>query len=160
MTPRMYASVSNNKDMTTLLDPCLPLDAETSSVQDASSISPKYMELLAGFFEDAISEGNLLECQRLYFAGCSLDTNMPNCHGCSPMIKTLLYKQLNILDWLLQCKATTTLKVACKRHKAYIVRWSFLQNFPVSTASLIDFLPNIWRKEAIYSGMAIRLSGP
>ncbi|PGH32758.1 hypothetical protein GX50_04473 [[Emmonsia] crescens] len=110
MTPRMYASVSNNKDMTTLLDPCLPLDAETSSVQDASSISPKYMELLAGFFEDAISEGNLLECQRLYFAGCSLDTNMPNCHGCSPMIKTLLYKQLNILDWLLQCKATTTLK--------------------------------------------------
>lgn len=116
MTPRMYASALKDEDMIKLLDRHLPLDVETSSFVDANSVSWKRMNFLARSFEDAIMKDDLEECQRLHRAGCSLDTSMPSCHGCSPMLIAVGYERLHIVDWLLQCKATT-LKAACDHHK-------------------------------------------
>jgi hypothetical protein len=115
MTPRMHAMALKDKDMIELLDRYLAPDAETSSFDGGKSTSWKRKKFLASFFEDAIAEGDLEECQRLYRAGCLLDVSMPICHGCSPLIRALCHQRLHIVEWLLGCRATTS-KVACNDH--------------------------------------------
>ena len=114
MTPRMYAFALKDEQMIKLLDQHLPLDVEISSV-DANSISRKHMKFLAQSLEDAITNDDLEECQRLHRMGCSLDTSMPSCHGCSPMLRAIRYERVRIVDWLLNSKATT-LKACCDYH--------------------------------------------
>ncbi|KAF2811526.1 ankyrin [Mytilinidion resinicola] len=142
MTPMMYASALKNEDMITLLDQYLPLGVETSSSVDINSISRKRMILLARSLEHAIMRDNLEECQRLYRAGCSLDTSMPSCHGCSPMMKAIRYERLHIVDWLLQCKATT-LKSACDHpggYSAIEIAISYTSLNPILYRLLIQYI--------------------
>lgn len=115
MTPRMHAMALKDEDMIELLDRHFAPDAaETSFFDYGRSTSWKRMKFLARVFEDAIAEGDLEECQRLCRAGC-LDVSMPSCHGCSPLIKALRHQRLHIVEWLLDCRATTS-KVACNDH--------------------------------------------
>ena len=137
MTPRMYASALNDEDMIKLLDRHLPLDVETSSSVDANSTSRKHMKFLAQSLEDAIIKDDLEECQRLHRAGCSLDTSMPSCHGCSPMLKAVRWERLRIVEWLLHCKATT-LKAACDHHEG-----DNTIEFAISFASLNPILSQL-----------------
>lgn len=116
ITPRMYASALNDENMIKLLDRHLPFDVQSSSVVDANFISRKRMKYLAQSFENAIVKDDLKECKRLYHVGCSLGTSMSSCHGCSPLIEAIRWERLHIVDWLLECKATT-LKVACQHHQ-------------------------------------------
>lgn len=134
MTPRMYASALKDEDMIKLLDRHLPLDVETSSFVDENSISRKRMKFLARSLEDAIIKDDLEECKRLHRAGCSLDTSMPSCHGCSPMLQAVRWERLHIVEWLLHCKATT-LKAACDHDEG-----DSTIEFAISLASLNPIL--------------------
>ncbi len=111
-SPRMYASALSGDDMIQLLDQHLSLDAQSSSV---NFNSVKGLIYLAQSLEDAIVNDDLEECKRLRHVGCSLDTSMSSCHGCSSLIKAISCERLHIAEWLMKCKATT-LKAVCHHH--------------------------------------------
>ena len=106
MTPRMYASALNDENMIKLIDQYFPVDVPPSNFADEHFISWKRKKYLARSFENAIEKNNLEECQRLHHAGCSLDAYMSRFRG-SPLMKALINEQLQIIEWFLQCEATT-----------------------------------------------------
>lgn len=106
MTPRMYASASKDEEMTKLLDSYLSLDVKPSTIIDVQLISRKRKKYLEQSLEDAIEKNDLEKCQRLHRAGCSLDAHMSK--SCSsPLMTALADGQLQIVEWLLICGATT-----------------------------------------------------
>ena len=114
-TPRMYARALRHENMIELLDRHLRPGVGPSNFAHAHSISWQRQKYLARAFENAIEKDDLGECRRLYRVGCSLDTSMPSCHGCSPLIKALCLERLRIVEWLLHREATT-LKAFCDHY--------------------------------------------
>ena len=70
------------------------------------SIFWKRKKSLAQSFENAIEKDDPEECQRLHHAGCSLDAYMSKSRG-SPLMMALVDERVHIVEWLLQCEATT-----------------------------------------------------
>lgn len=157
MTPRMYASASKDEDMIKLLDNYLPLDVKPSTIIDVYPISWKRKKYLEQSFEDAIEKNDLEKCQRLHDAGCSLDAYLSKSHS-SPLMKALANRQLQIVEWLLICGATTlatardagrvvsTIEYAIRRASLNPILKQLLRHFEEQGGDLIsdDHSPLRW----------------
>lgn len=105
MTPKMYASRSNNKAMLQLLGESI--GAENSLAQDFArdTLPRKRLRALSSAMDEAIKSDDIQKCKRLLAVGCPVNIIIK---GRSPLILALHRVRLDIAEWLLDNGAMTT----------------------------------------------------
>jgi hypothetical protein len=124
------------------------------------ALTSRYHKTLAAAFEAAILAGELDSLHELNRQGCPLETDMPSCNGCSPLLCALLSAELGITQWLLEIGASP-LRISCKFHGSLSTLEAALQmKFPNpvlrslldkwldSGGNVVDEFPN-----AVYSAV-------
>jgi hypothetical protein len=125
------------------------------------ALTSRYHKTLAAAFETAIVAGELDSLHELYRQGCSLETDMPYCNGCSPLLCAIFLAELGITQWLLEIGASP-LRVSCKFHGSRStldaalkmkfpnpVLRSLLDKWLDSGGNVVDEFPN-----AVYSAVS------
>lgn len=97
----------------------LTVEKSTSDISASRALQSTRIvgEMGAKYLEAAIVEGNIDMCQSLIKRGVSLESRMPSCHYCSPLLSSLRLGKLDIVRWLLDSGASAR-GVYCKSHWA------------------------------------------
>ena len=103
LSPLFYAYQSNNKELIEYLQ-----SRDSNSTGDAlgDATIPGIASTLPGkakakALEDAIQQNSLTSCQKLHKNGCNLNTFLPSCGCCSPLILAIISQRFSIIEWLL-----------------------------------------------------------
>ncbi|KAK8065194.1 hypothetical protein PG997_011941 [Apiospora hydei] len=113
-SPLFYAHQADNVELVEYLESQGPgpvCDTQQAKLT-VGTTSMLQVRAFAKAFEDAVGQGNLTLCRELHSNGCDLDTFLPSCGGCSPLIKAITDRRLGIVEWLLDQNASI-LKTAC-----------------------------------------------
>ncbi|KAK2754802.1 hypothetical protein FQN54_006695 [Arachnomyces sp. PD_36] len=141
LRPLDYAEQLGHPEIVSILT----ADKGTSdeSAEDAIQLTKFARGPLAKYLEAAIVQGDLDLCKRLVRRGVSVDSRMPSCHDCSPLLRSLQLEKPAIVRWLLDSGADTR-GMYCKTH------WSKYWASPVGAvdaacclASAEQFLPEL-----------------
>ncbi|KAI0104284.1 hypothetical protein GGR51DRAFT_229878 [Nemania sp. FL0031] len=140
MTPQIYATKLGYDQIREFLE-----ESNTSSQchsvvskdQGQDSISKSSVRAL----ELAIQREDLGTLERLYSQGLSLDTPMPECGGCSPLIAAIRTSKETVVRWLLS-KRCSVFQSACKRHGEKSGTTHGLA-FAIQDKTLASYLPEI-----------------
>lgn len=115
-SPLFYAHQSGEKP---LIEYLRSLDSIPGcTLQQANTIGVASLLIrraAAASLEDAITQNNLVLCERLYASGFSMDTPVPSCGCCSPLIKAIMEKRLELIQWFLDKEVSMAKTAGCLR---------------------------------------------
>ncbi|KAK8099893.1 hypothetical protein PG999_010267 [Apiospora kogelbergensis] len=103
LSPLFYAYQSNNKGLIKYLQ---SMDSNSTGDALGTALIPGIASTLPGkakakALEDAIRQNNLTLCQKLHKNGFNLNTVLPTCGCCSPLILAITSQRFSIIEWLL-----------------------------------------------------------
>lgn len=132
MTPKAYAIERGYTEVSTCLDEAFgPQTGPISETRPWHGMKPILERL-----QIAINRDDIDECEILQNLGCPLDTSMPKCHGCSPLIASIRANSTEVATWLLE-NGASTLKMGCVAHRGHVTEHA------TKTEGFADVLPQI-----------------
>ncbi|KAK8064209.1 hypothetical protein PG996_008861 [Apiospora saccharicola] len=131
-SPLFYAHQSGKTTSIEYLGSIDPIPGCTSQQANAIGIASLLpQKATAGSLEDAIAQDNLVVCQRLYDSGFSMETSLPSCGGCSPLIKAIIANRLEFIQWFLEKKVSMATTACC------------LQGFPTTLHLILSKVTSV-----------------
>ncbi|KAI0383992.1 ankyrin [Hypomontagnella monticulosa] len=113
MTPYLYARECEDQNIVEILSKNQYLSLPVADSIGHNSVTSRHAGS-AKALETAIEAGNSELCEELRQAGCSLDIDIPDCNGCSPLLLAIRHTKLDIVEWLL-AHGASTLKYGCPK---------------------------------------------
>ncbi|KAI1079048.1 ankyrin [Whalleya microplaca] len=120
MSPYLYACQLQSHDIVEYLRTREQTQAieHISRHQGDIRISLSYEKGFAKALENAVTYGNISLCEQLVQRGCSLNSELPGCNGCSALLLAIREGKLKMIRWLL-ANGASTLKQGCSKHGSH-----------------------------------------
>jgi ankyrin repeat protein len=139
-TPRMVAFAAGRGDVVRFLDELFEGPGVGSC---KTSVSTQESKVLLQRLQAAIVENRLSECIALLANGCQLNSTLPDCHGCSPLLYAMRFRdRAEIIRWMLQNGASVQMP-PCSAHTKVLCH---AVEIAARNPSLVPTLPIILRQ--------------